>query len=138
MSERRWATRSGRGRRTGVTTGAGLNRKAGRWWRSPVTYEVYIRSFADGDGDGIGDIQGLRSRLSYLAGLGVDALWITPWYPSPMKDGGYDVSDLRAIEPVFGTVAEAEMMIGEAHDLGLRILLDIVPNHFSDEHPWFQ
>jgi alpha-glucosidase len=119
-------------------TDAELSRNGGPWWRSAVIYEVYIRSFADGDGDGIGDIQGLRSRLSYLAGLGVDALWITPWYPSPMKDGGYDVSDLRAIEPLFGTVAEAEALIAEAHDLGLRILLDIVPNHLSDHHPWFQ
>jgi alpha-glucosidase len=114
------------------------NRNVGPWWRSAVIYQVYIRSFADGDGDGIGDIQGLRSRLDYLAGLGIDALWITPWYPSPMKDGGYDVADLRGIEPVFGTVADAEAMIAEAHDRGLRILLDIVPNHFSDQHAWFQ
>ncbi len=119
-------------------TEIGPSRNGGPWWRRAVIYEVYIRSFADGDGDGIGDIQGLRSSLGYLAELGIDALWITPWYPSPMKDGGYDVSDLRAIDPLFGTVAEAEAMIGEAHDLGLRILLDIVPNHFSDEHPWFQ
>jgi alpha-glucosidase len=119
-------------------TDAELSRNGGPWWRSAVIYEVYIRSFADGDGDGIGDIRGLRSRLDYLAGLGVDALWITPWYPSPMKDGGYDVSDLRAIEPLFGTVGEAEALIAEAHGLGLRILLDIVPNHVSDQHPWFQ
>jgi hypothetical protein len=77
------------------------------WWRSAVIYEVYIRSFADGDGDGVGDIAGLRSRLAYLAELGVDALWITPWYPSPMRDGGYDVSDLLGIEPVFGTLDQA-------------------------------
>ena len=118
--------------------GAGPADNGALWWRSAVIYQVYIRSFADGDGDGIGDIRGLRSRLPYLAELGVDAVWITPWYPSPMKDGGYDVADLRAIEPLFGTVAEAEAMIAEAHDLGLRILLDIVPNHFSDQHPWFQ
>ena len=108
------------------------------WWRSAVVYQVYIRSFADGDGDGIGDIAGLRSRLPYLADLGVDAVWINPWYPSPMKDAGYDVSDFRAIEPVFGTLADAEAMIAEAHGLGLRVLLDIVPNHLSDQHPWFQ
>jgi alpha-glucosidase len=108
------------------------------WWRSAVIYQVYIRSFADGDGDGVGDIPGLRSRLSYLAELGVDAIWINPWYPSPMKDAGYDVSDFRAIEPVFGTLADAEAMVGEAHALGLRVLLDIVPNHVSDRHAWFQ
>ena len=108
------------------------------WWRSAVIYQVYIRSFADGDGDGVGDIAGIRSRLPYLAGLGLDALWINPWYPSPMKDGGYDVSDLRAIEPLFGTLADAEAMIAEAHGLGLRVLLDIVPNHLSNSHRWFR
>jgi alpha-glucosidase len=108
------------------------------WWRSAVVYEVYIRSFADGDGDGIGDIAGLRSRLPHLARLGVDAVWITPWYPSPMKDAGYDVADFRDIEPVFGTLADAEAMIAESHRLGIRVLLDIVPNHVSDQHEWFQ
>ena len=108
------------------------------WWRSAVVYQVYIRSFADGDGDGVGDIAGLRSRLPYLAALGVDAVWINPWYPSPMKDAGYDVSDFRAIEPVFGTLADAEAMIAEAHGLGIRVLLDLVPNHVSDQHRWFQ
>ncbi len=108
------------------------------WWRSAVIYQVYIRSFADGNGDGMGDIAGLRSRLPHIAQLGVDAIWINPWYPSPMKDAGYDVSDYRAIEPAFGTLADAEAAIGEAHDLGLRVLLDIVPNHVSDQHPWFR
>ena len=115
-------------------TGAGPAGNGALWWRSAVIYQVYIRSFADGDGDGIGDIPGLRSRLPYLAGLGIDALWINPWYPSPMKDAGYDVSDFRAIEPLFGTLADAEAMIAEAHDLGMRVLLDIVPNHLSDKH----
>jgi alpha-glucosidase len=108
------------------------------WWRDAVVYQVYIRSFADGDGDGVGDIAGLRTRLGYLADLGVDALWINPWYPSPMADAGYDVSDYRAVEPVFGDLAQAEAMLAEAHELGLRVLLDIVPNHSSDQHAWFQ
>jgi alpha-glucosidase len=108
------------------------------WWRSAVIYQIYIRSFADGNGDGIGDIAGIRAHLEYLADLGVDALWINPWYPSPMKDAGYDVADLRDIDPVFGTLAEAKAMISEAHALGLRVLLDIVPNHLSDEHQWFR
>jgi alpha-glucosidase len=113
-------------------------RSEGPWWRDAVIYEIYIRSFADGDGDGIGDIAGLRSRLPYLERLGVDAIWITPWYPSPMRDGGYDVADPRAIDPRFGTLADADAMIAEAHDLGLHVLLDLVPNHFSDQHPWFR
>jgi alpha-glucosidase len=108
------------------------------WWRSAVIYQVYLRSFADGNGDGIGDIAGLRSRLPYLAHLGVDALWINPWYPSPLADGGYDVSDYRGIHPAYGTLDEAGQVIAEAHDLGLRVLLDLVPNHTSDQHVWFQ
>jgi alpha-glucosidase len=103
-----------------------------------VTYEVYIRSFADGDGDGIGDIAGLRSRLSYLSDLGVDAVWITPWYPSPMADAGYDIADYRDVDPLFGTMAEAEKFIVEAHALGIRVLVDVVPNHTSDRHEWFR
>ena len=107
------------------------------WWRSAVIYQVYIRSFADGDGDGLGDIAGLRSRLRYLTDLGVDAIWVNPWYPSPMADAGYDVSDYRAVEPRFGTLADAEDLVREAHDHGIRVLLDIVPNHSSDQHAWF-
>jgi alpha-glucosidase len=108
------------------------------WWRTAVIYEIYIRSFADGDGDGVGDIAGIRSRLPYLRDLGVDAIWITPWYPSPMADGGYDVADYRAIAPEFGTLAEAEELLAEAHEHGLKVFLDIVPNHSSDEHAWFE
>jgi len=108
------------------------------WWRSAVTYQIYIRSFADSDGDGIGDVNGIRSRLRYLADLGVDALWINPWYPSPQADAGYDVADYRDIEPLFGTLDDGRAMVDEAHQLGLRVLLDIVPNHTSDEHRWFQ
>jgi alpha-glucosidase len=108
------------------------------WWRDAVIYQVYIRSFADGNGDGLGDIAGIRSRLGYLADLGVDALWVNPWYPSPMADAGYDVSDYRDVEPRFGTLADAEALVTEAHQAGLRVLLDIVPNHTSDQHPWFR
>ena len=108
------------------------------WWRHAVVYQIYPRSFADSNGDGVGDINGIRSRLPYLAGLGIDAIWINPWYPSPMKDAGYDVSDYRAIEPVFGTMADAEALIAEAHEAGIRVILDIVPNHTSDQHRWFQ
>ena len=108
------------------------------WWRDAVIYQVYIRSFADGNGDGIGDVAGLRSRLPYLAALGVDALWLNPWYASPQVDAGYDVSDYRRLDPLFGTLDDAEALIAEAHDHGLRLILDIVPNHTSDRHPWFQ
>jgi len=108
------------------------------WWRSAVTYQLYIRSFADADGSGLGDVAGIRSRLPYLAELGVDAIWINPWYPSPQADGGYDVADYRDIEPAFGTLDEAQLLIDEAHAAGLKVILDIVPNHTSDEHPWFQ
>ncbi|HZR53375.1 MAG TPA: alpha-amylase family glycosyl hydrolase [Streptosporangiaceae bacterium] len=108
------------------------------WWRGAVIYQIYIRGFGDGDGDGIGDVAGIRARLPYLARLGVDAIWITPWYPSPMADGGYDVADYRDIDPVLGTLAEADTLIAEAHQHGLRVILDIVPNHTSSAHPWFQ
>ncbi|MFV2171862.1 glycoside hydrolase family 13 protein [Actinomadura sp. LOL_016] len=108
------------------------------WWRDAVIYQVYPRSFADGNGDGVGDIAGLRARLPYLADLGVDALWLNPWYPSPMADGGYDVADYRDVAEVFGTLADAEAFIAEAHAAGLRIILDVVPNHASDRTAWFQ
>jgi alpha-glucosidase len=108
------------------------------WWRHSVVYQVYPRSFADGNGDGTGDIAGIRSRLPYLDALGVDAIWICPWYPSPLNDGGYDVIDYRDIDPRFGTLADAEALITEAHALGIRVVIDIVPNHTSSDHPWFQ
>lgn len=108
------------------------------WWRNAVVYQVYLRSFADGNGDGTGDIAGLRSRLHYIRSLGVDALWINPWYESPLNDGGYDVADYRRIDPRFGTLEEATELIEEANELGLRVILDLVPNHTSSEHIWFQ
>ncbi|UWE08780.1 glycoside hydrolase family 13 protein [Actinacidiphila bryophytorum] len=108
------------------------------WWRGAVIYQVYPRSFADSNGDGTGDLAGVRSRLPYLAELGVNALWFCPWYPSPMADGGYDVADYRDVEPVFGTLAEAEKLISEALALGIRTIIDIVPNHISAAHPWFR
>ncbi|RKN06846.1 glycoside hydrolase family 13 protein [Streptomyces radicis] len=108
------------------------------WWRTAAIYQVYPRSFADGDGDGTGDLAGVRARLPYLAALGVEALWFTPWYVSPLADGGYDVADYRAIDPAFGTLDEAEKLISEARQLGLRTIVDVVPNHVSDEHAWFR
>ncbi len=98
---------------------------------------MYIRSFADGNGDGTGDVNGLRSRLPYLRDLGVDAIWINPWYASPLADGGYDVADYRNIAESYGTLADAEALISEAHDHGINVIVDVVPNHTSEEHAWF-
>jgi hypothetical protein len=100
-----------------------------------VIYQVYIRSFADGNGDGVGDLLGIRTRLPYLRALGVDAVWITPFYASPMADGGYDVTEHREVDPLFGTLGDAEALIAEAHRLGIRIIVDIVPNHTSCQAP---
>ncbi|WP_344573477.1 glycoside hydrolase family 13 protein [Streptomyces lunalinharesii] len=108
------------------------------WWRHAVIYQVYPRSFADGNGDGTGDLAGVLDRLPYLVQLGIDALWFTPWYPSPMADGGYDVADYRGIHPDFGTLDEAERLIAAARERGLRTLVDVVPNHVSRAHPWFR
>jgi alpha-glucosidase len=110
----------------------------GDWWRDAAIYELYVQSFADGNGDGLGDLAGVRARLPYLADLGVDAIWFTPWYPSPLADAGYDVADYRAIAPAFGTLADADALIATAHEHGIKIIIDIVPNHCSDQHPWFQ
>src|SRR5258706_8712192 len=113
-------------------------RDARPWWRDAVIYEVYPRSFADGNGDGIGDLAGVRSKLPYLVDLGVDAIWFTPWYRSPLADGGYDVADYRSIDPAFGTLEEAEELIAAAAAVGIRTIVDVVPNHVSDQHAWFQ
>ena len=109
-----------------------------RWWHGTVGYQVYLRSFADSNGDGIGDLVGIHGRLDYLAGLGVDFVWVTPFYPSPMADWGYDVADYCDVDPRFGTLDDFDTLIDGAHRLGLRILVDLVPNHSSDAHPWFR
>ncbi|WP_433547949.1 glycoside hydrolase family 13 protein [Streptomyces sp. CA-294286] len=111
---------------------------AARWWRDAVIYQVYVRSFADGDGDGVGDLPGIRARLPHLAELGVDAVWLTPFYTSPQADGGYDVADYRSVDPRFGTLADAEQLIAAAHRSGIRVIVDVVPNHTSEQHEWFR
>ena len=108
------------------------------WWDSAVIYQVYPRSFADGDGDGVGDLAGLTARLPYIASLGVDGIWMTPFQPSPQVDQGYDVSDYCGVDPLFGTMADFDQFLDLAHSLGLRVLLDVVPNHCSSAHPLFQ
>jgi alpha-glucosidase len=108
------------------------------WWQEAVVYEVYPRSFADANGDGIGDLDGLRLRLPYLADLGVNAIWLTPFYPSPLADGGYDVSDYRDVDPRLGTLAGFDELVSDAAELGLRVIVDLVPNHCSSEHPYFK
>src|SRR5262245_22143699 len=108
------------------------------WWRDAVFYQVYVRSFADSDGDGLGDLPGITSRLRYLRDLGVDAVWITPFYPSPQHDAGYDVSDYVDVDPRFGSLADVDDLLARAHDLGLRVVVDLVPNHTSSEHAWFR
>ena len=113
-------------------------RNARDWWRDAVVYQIYPRSFSDSDGDGLGDIPGIRARLPYLHDLGVDAVWLSPFYPSPLLDGGYDVADPRDVDPRLGTIDDMRALVSQAHELGLRVFVDVVPNHFSWEHPWFQ
>jgi alpha-glucosidase len=108
------------------------------WWRSAVLYQVYVRSFADTDGDGVGDLPGIRAKLPYLRDLGVDGLWLTPFYPSPGADHGYDVADYCDVDPQFGTLADFDALVADAHALGLRLIVDIVPNHCSIAHPWWR
>lgn len=107
------------------------------WWHGAVLYQVYPRSFQDSDGDGIGDLRGITARLPYFVELGVDAIWISPIFPSPMADFGYDVADYCGIDPRFGTLGDFDDLLARAHELGLKVLLDFVPNHSSDQHPWF-
>ncbi|MBV9624904.1 MAG: glucohydrolase, partial [Acidobacteria bacterium] len=107
------------------------------WWKHAVIYEIYPRSFQDSNGDGIGDINGITSRLDYLEDLGVDAIWITPMYPSPQVDFGYDIADYTAIDTQYGTMADLDRLMAEAKKRKIRILMDYVANHTSDQHPWF-
>ncbi len=107
------------------------------WWKSGILYQIYPRSFQDSDGDGVGDLRGVIERLPYLRELGVDALWLSPIFPSPMEDFGYDISDYTGIDPLFGTLADFDALVAAVHDFGLKIVLDLVPNHTSDQHPWF-
>jgi alpha-glucosidase len=109
-----------------------------QWWRNAVVYQIYPRSFADGNGDGIGDLTGIAQRLPALADLGVDAIWLSPFYRSPQADAGYDVADYRDVDPLFGALADFDALLDRAHALGLKVIVDLVPNHSSDEHPWFQ
>ncbi len=108
------------------------------WWQSSIIYQIYPRSFQDSDDDGIGDLNGIRQRLDYVESLGVKAIWLSPIYPSPMHDFGYDVADYKAVNPIFGTMADFDALLVEVHDRGLKLILDLVPNHTSDEHLWFQ
>ena len=108
------------------------------WWEQAVIYQVYVRSFQDTDGDGVGDLPGVTQRLAHIAELGAQAVWLSPIYPSPNADFGYDVSDFRAVEPAFGTLDDLDALIARAHELGLKVLLDFVPCHTSIEHPWFR
>jgi len=108
------------------------------WWDNAVIYQVYPRSFKDSNGDGEGDLQGVIQELPYLQDLGIDAIWLSPFYKSPNKDGGYDVSDPRDVDPRFGTLADAEELIQRAHESGIKVIFDIVPNHFSSDHVWFK
>ncbi|MFE7134614.1 alpha-amylase family glycosyl hydrolase [Streptomyces sp. NPDC057638] len=125
------ARRDGR-RPHGVRTG-----DTGQWWRDAVIYQIYVRSFLDSTGDGIGDLAGVRAGLPYVRKLGVDGIWLSPFYPSPQHDHGYDVADYQGIDPLYGDLAEFDRLVDDAHTLGLRVIIDIVPNHCSSEHRWF-
>jgi alpha-glucosidase len=107
------------------------------WWQRGIIYQVYVRSFQDSDGDGLGDLTGVIDRLDYLAWLGVDALWLTPFYPSPQVDTGYDVANYTDVDPVYGSLDVFDRLLAEAHRQNLRVIVDLVPNHTSDRHPWF-
>ena len=113
------------------------NKKHTEWWKKSVVYQVYPKSFQDSNGDGHGDLNGIRQRLPYLKELGIDVIWLNPIYASPQVDNGYDISDYTAIEPTLGTMEDFDALLAEAHEMGLKIILDLVVNHTSDQHKWF-
>ena len=119
------------------TQAAPLKTNGDVWWKHAVIYEVYPRSFQDTNGDGVGDIKGIEQRLSYLKGLGIDAIWITPMYPSPQVDFGYDIANYEAIDPQYGTMGDFDSLMKAAKRQGIRVIMDMVMNHTSDQHPWF-
>ena len=108
------------------------------WYKDAIVYELHVKAFQDGDGDGVGDFRGLTGRLDYLQDLGVDCVWLLPFYPSPLRDDGYDISDYCNVSPLYGTMADFEAFLGEAHRRGIRVITDLVVNHPSDQHAWFQ
>src|SRR5262249_2347645 len=129
----RWTRRS----RPGDASTVAERNDAEPWWKSAVVYQIYPRSFCDVSGDGVGDLSGIRRHLDHLVWLGVDAIWLSPFYRSPMRDYGYDVEDYCDVDPLFGSLADFEKLLAAAHARGLRVLIDWVPNHTSDRHPWF-
>ena len=108
-----------------------------RWWQTGIIYQIYPRSFQDSNGDGVGDLNGIVQRLDYMTWLGIDAIWLSPIFPSPMADFGYDISDYTDIDASFGTLADFDRLLDAAHRKGIKVILDFVPNHTSDQHPWF-
>ena len=108
------------------------------WWQACTCYQIYLPSFCDGNGDGLGDFPGLLSKVDYLSALGIGAIWITPFYPSPLVDNGYDISDYCAVDPRFGTLTDFRDVVHRCHEKGIRVIIDLVLNHVSSQHPWFQ
>src|SRR5579884_4204985 len=124
--------------RTAASPGAGAPEADPLWYKDAIIYEVHVRAFFDSNGDGIGDFRGLTAKLDYLQDLGVTALWLLPFYPSPLRDDGYDIADYRSVNPAYGTVADFRAFVRAAHQRGLRVITELVVNHTSDQHPWFQ
>src|ERR1700685_2805707 len=120
------------------TARADTARAGAGWWRQAVVYQIYPRSFADSDSDGVGDLRGIISRIEYLSWLGVDAVWVSPFYPSALTDGGYDVDDYRDVDPLLGTLADFDELVAGLQASGIKVIIDIVPNHTSSRHSWFR